>query len=56
MDASLVQGVNAVALSGTFCAHRVAMDLGLEPKMPVGDDLFFGMLAQVPKRLGEKSM
>lgn len=42
-----MQGVNAVALSGTFCAHRVGMDLGFEPKIPIGDDAFKGMLFKV---------
>eukprot|EP00873_Tetraselmis_striata_P044416 jgi/Tetstr1/464680/TSEL_009432.t1 len=41
------QGVNAVALSGTFCAHRVGMDLGMVPKIPLGDEAFKGMLFKV---------
>jgi len=41
------QGVNAVALSGTFCAHRVAMDLGLETRIPVADTVFKSMLGGV---------
>ncbi|KAK4535188.1 hypothetical protein CDCA_CDCA04G1213 [Cyanidium caldarium] len=32
------QGLNAVAFSGFAAAHRVAVDLGLEPRLPLGLD------------------
>ena len=35
------QGVNAVAFSGFGCAHRVAVDLGLEPAAPEWADKGF---------------
>ncbi|KAG9445233.1 hypothetical protein H6P81_016573 [Aristolochia fimbriata] len=38
------QGVIAVAFSGFMCAHRVAADIGLEPKSPVMDGALLGLL------------
>eukprot|EP00798_Chlamydomonas_sp_ICE-L_P018623 gene18623-25138_t len=39
------QGVNAVAMSGIGCAHRVMCDIGLQPALPrVVDDAFFGAI------------
>ncbi len=32
------QGVNAVAFSGMSCAHRVAVDIGFEDKLPILDN------------------
>ena len=34
------QGVNAVVFSGFGCAHRVLVDIGLEPGWPVLDAAF----------------
>ncbi|XP_068635395.1 prolycopene isomerase 1, chloroplastic [Aristolochia californica] len=38
------QGVIAVAFSGFMCAHRVAADIGLEPKSPILDSALLGLL------------
>ena len=35
------QGVNAVAMSGIGCAHRVAVDLGMAPGLPAPIDNAF---------------
>lgn len=44
------QGVNAVVFSGFGCAHRVAVDLGMEPGWPVVDKAYKGLLNFVRDR------
>ena len=46
----LRQGVNAVVFSGFGAAHRVAVDLGMEPGWPVVDKAYKGMLNYVRDR------
>lgn len=41
------QGVNAVVFSGFGAAHRVAVDLGMEPGWPVVDRAYNKLLAWV---------
>lgn len=44
------QGVNAVVFSGFGCAHRVAVDLGMEPGWPVVDKAYNSLLNFVRDR------
>jgi len=44
------QGVNAVVFSGFGAAHRVAVDLGMEPGWPVVDKAYKGMLNYIRDR------
>lgn len=44
------QGVNAVVFSGFGCAHRVAVDIGMEPGWPVVDKAYKGLLNFVRDR------
>lgn len=44
------QGVNAVVFSGFGCAHRVAVDLGMEPGWPVVDAAYKKLLNTVRDR------
>ncbi|GBF98578.1 carotene isomerase [Raphidocelis subcapitata] len=44
------QGVNAVVFSGFGCAHRVAVDIGLEPGWPAVDTAYRGLLNYVRDR------
>eukprot|EP00878_Enallax_costatus_P016763 GHUV01017592.1.p1 GENE.GHUV01017592.1~~GHUV01017592.1.p1 ORF type:complete len:376 (+),score=69.89 GHUV01017592.1:491-1618(+) len=44
------QGVNAVVFSGFGCAHRVAVDIGLEPGWPAVDKAYQGLLNYVRDR------
>jgi prolycopene isomerase len=44
------QGVNAVVFSGFGAAHRVAVDLGMEPGWPVVDKAYKGLLNYVRDR------
>ncbi|WIA41668.1 hypothetical protein OEZ86_009018 [Tetradesmus obliquus] len=44
------QGVNAVVFSGFGCAHRVAVDLGMEPGWPAVDKAYAGLLNYVRDR------
>lgn len=44
------QGVNAVVFSGFGCAHRVAVDIGLEPGWPIVDKAYQGLLNYVRDR------
>ncbi|KAG2485310.1 hypothetical protein HYH03_015984 [Edaphochlamys debaryana] len=41
------QGVNAVVFSGFGCAHRVLVDLGMEPAWPAADKLYGKALAAI---------
>jgi prolycopene isomerase len=42
--------VNAVVFSGFGCAHRVAVDLGMEKGWPVVDAAYKGLLSLVRDR------
>jgi prolycopene isomerase len=44
------QGVNAVVFSGFGCAHRVAVDIGLEPGWPAVDKAYASLLNYVRDR------
>jgi prolycopene isomerase len=44
------QGVNAVVFSGFGCAHRVAVDIGMEPGWPAVDAAYKGLLNYVRDR------
>lgn len=44
------QGVNAVVFSGFGCAHRVAVDIGMEPRWPAVDKAYQGLLNYVRDR------
>lgn len=44
------QGVNAVVFSGFGCAHRVAVDIGLEPGWPAVDKAYKDLLNFVRDR------
>eukprot|EP00882_Tetradesmus_deserticola_P026547 GHRQ01029298.1.p1 GENE.GHRQ01029298.1~~GHRQ01029298.1.p1 ORF type:complete len:154 (+),score=59.63 GHRQ01029298.1:1186-1647(+) len=44
------QGVNAVVFSGFGCAHRVAVDIGLEPGWPAVDKAYASLLNFVRDR------
>jgi prolycopene isomerase len=46
----LLQGVNAVVFSGFGAAHRVAVDLGMEPGWPLLDRAYQGLLSTVRDR------
>ncbi len=44
------QGVNAVVFSGFGVAHRVAVDLGMEPGWPIADKAYSALLRFVRDR------
>lgn len=44
------QGVNAVVFSGFGAAHRVAVDIGLEPGWPLVDRAYRGLLSYARDR------
>lgn len=44
------QGVNAVVFSAFGCAHRILVDLGMQPKLPVIDEGYNALLGAVRDR------
>jgi prolycopene isomerase len=48
------QGLNAVAFSGFSCAHRIAADLGLVPRLPAPlDNALTGLLSRARLQIGK---